>query len=256
MKAFAKLDGVKFFVGAAALATLVACGGGGGGSDGGGTGAGSGTTVTGTVAKGAILAGATVDMVCANRDRIFGVTGITGAYTAQAQVAYPCIGTATKDNLSYRGVLLSGAVANFTPMTDMLVEVILAASASGGASLSVAQFLETVRNDATFAKSVSASADAYRATVLNVVKAQLIAGGKTEAEADSIIAPARAAPFDATSFSFGSDLDKVLDNTASVLQTPTGAVKPAVLNDSKAAGDALPLPTSGGTGATGGSGNS
>ncbi|MBS0343447.1 MAG: hypothetical protein JSS56_23330 [Proteobacteria bacterium] len=253
MQAFAKLDGVKFFIGAAALATLVACGGGG---DGGSTGAGQGTTVTGTAAKGAMLAGASVDMLCANRGVISGSTGLNGAYSAQGQVAYPCIGTATKDGLTYRGVLLSGTVANFTPMTDMLAEVILAAAAGGDVSLTTAQFLEQVRNDPTFAKNVSASADTYRATVLSVVKAQLIAGGKTEAEAEAIIAPARAAPFDATTFSFGSDLDKVLDNSASVLQGPGGAVRPSVLSATKTAGDALPLPGSSATGATGGSGNS
>lgn len=255
MKAFAKLDGVKFFVCAAALASLAACGGGGGSDASNGNGAGTNTTVTGTAAKGAMLVGANVDMTCANGSKLSGATNGNGTYSVAGQVAYPCIGTATLGSLSYRGVLLAGAVANFTPLTDVLVEVMLAASGSGSSSLTVAQFIERVRSDATFASNVSAAAGSYRSAALSAIKAQLIAGGKTEAEADEVLAAASASAFDSSTFTLGSALDKVLDNSAAILQDSNGAVKTAVLTAAKSTGDALPLPAGTATGATGGSSN-
>ena len=250
MKNFANLDGIKFFACAVALASLAACGGGG---DGGGSGAGAGATVSGTAAKGAMLVGATVEMTCANGATLSGTTNGTGAYSAQGNVAHPCIGTATLGSVKYRGVLLSNGTANFTPLTDMLVEVVLAAAGSGTGSLTVAQFIERVRSDATFAKNVANSGNSYRTAVLDAIKAQLIAGGKTAAEADAILAAARASAFDATTFALGSDLDKVLDNSAALLQDSNGNVKATVLAVAKSAGDSLPLPGAAPTGATGGS---
>lgn len=250
MKNFAKLDGVKFFACAVALASLAACGGGGGDS---GNGAGTGTTVSGTAAKGAMLAGATVEMTCANGAKLNGATNSNGVYSVSGEVAYPCIGSATLGSVKYRGVLLSGGVANFTPLTDMLVEVVLAAAGSGNSSLTLAQFIERVRSDATFAKNVVSAGNSYRTTVLDAIKAQLIAGGKTEAQADAILAAARSAAFDATTFALGSDLDKVLDNSAALLQDSNGNVKAAIVAAVKALGDSLPLPPSAPTGATGGS---
>lgn len=254
MKAFAKLDGVKFFVCAAALASLAACGG-GGGSDSDGNGAGTSTTVTGTAAKGAMLVGANIELTCANGAKLTAVTGGNGAYSAAGQVAYPCIGSASLGGVAYRGVLMSGAVANFTPLTDVMTEVTLAASGSGASSLSIAQFIERTRADATFAKNVAAAAASYRAAALDAIASRLLAASKLQAEIDRILAAARATPFDSTVFALGSDLDKVLDSTASTLQNPDGSVKTDVLNAAKAAGDALPLPGGAATGATGGSGN-
>ncbi|MDB5732870.1 MAG: hypothetical protein JWQ03_2765, partial [Variovorax sp.] len=57
--------------------------------------------------------------------------------------------------------------------------------------------------------------------------------------------------FDSTTFAVGSDLDKVLDATAAVLQDSNGAVKAAVKAVVKALGTALPTPASGATGASG-----
>ncbi|MDM0103703.1 hypothetical protein QTH97_02075 [Variovorax sp. J22R24] len=261
MKRIMKLDGAKFFVYAVALASLAACGGGGGGGgsfpQSGGNGAGTSIQVTGTGAKGAALAGATVALTCANVATLAATTNGNGAYTTnQAALTYPCIGTAKSGAISYRGILFSGSVVNFTPLTDTMTEVVLAASVSGNGSLSVEQFISKIAADATFANNVSsASAVAtYRAAALDVVKAQLVASGKSDADAEAILSAARSQNFDSATFAIGSDLDKVLDNTASVMQEADGSVKAAVLAAAKAKGDALPVPGSGATGGTGATG--
>jgi len=257
MKNLAKPIGVKLLACAVALASLAACGGGGGAGGGflplpSGSG---GTTVTGTAGGPPMLVGAAVSMTCANGATLTGATtGLGGYITNAAVLAYPCVGTATLGALSYRGALFAGTVANFTPMTDMMVEVMLAASATGAASMAMGEFLAKIGKDGTFASNVAAAAPSYRATVLDVMKAQLMANGKTEAEADAILQPARTRNFDAQSFVIGSDLDKVLGNSAAVLQNTDGSVKASVLTSVKAAGDALPLPASGATGGTGTSG--
>lgn len=227
---------------------LTACGG--GGDDG----AGSNTqTVTGTAARGAALSGATVSMTCANNAVLTGVTNATGAYSASATtIVYPCIGTAVAAGGSpvYRSILFSGAVTNFTPLTDMLVQAVLAAAVAGPNSLSAADFLAKVAGDTTFAASVSspASVATYRAAVLSNIRTAL-AATKTPAQIDAIIATA--ATFDTTLFVPGSALDQVLDSTAAVLQNADGTVNAAVLAAVKASGDTLSAPVSKATGATG-----
>ncbi|RZL89517.1 MAG: hypothetical protein EOP82_19340 [Variovorax sp.] len=202
-----------------------------------------------------MLVGAAVKLTCANGTTLTGSTNGNGAYTTnQAGIAYPCVGTATSGAITYRGILFSGSTTNFTPLTEMLVQVVLAASASGNATLTQDQFLAKASADGTFAANVTSATaiTAYRNAVLDVAKAQLIEGGKTAAEADAILASA--ANFDSVAFALGSPLDKVLDNTASVLQNADGTVKSDVLADAQAAGNLLPTPTSGATGATGASG--
>ncbi|WP_286598925.1 hypothetical protein [Variovorax sp. J22P240] len=262
MKRIMTLDGAKFFACAVALASLAACGGGGGGGggflpSGGGNGAGTAIQVTGTGAKGAALVGATVALTCANGATLAGTTNGNGAYTTnQVALTYPCIGTAKSGAISYRSVLFSGSVVNFTPLTDTMTEIVLAASISGGASLSMEQFISKIAADAAFATNVTSASTvaSYRAATLDVVKAQLVASGKSEAEADAILSAARSQGFDSTTFTVGSELDKVLDNTASVMQEADGSVKAGVLAAAEAKGDALPVPGSGATGGTGATG--
>ena len=235
--------------------SLAACGGGGssGDSTANPNAGGPPQTVSGTVAKGAALAGANVNLTCANGAVLGGTTSATGGYTtASASIAYPCIGTAVGagGSPSYRGVMFSGGVANFSPLTDMLVQTVLAAAAPGSASLTLTEFVAKMSTDATFSTNVSAPANvtAYRTVVLNTITKELSAT-KTPAEITLILAAA--ATFDATPFVVGSPLDKVLDNTASVLQNPDGSTKTTILDSVKVAADVLPVPPSKGTGATG-----
>ncbi|WP_213956034.1 hypothetical protein [Variovorax sp. dw_954] len=244
-----------------ALASLAACGGGGGGGGGGflpitggGNGAGTGTEVSGTAARGAMLVGATVSMTCANGATVAGSTNGLGVFTTnKVALTYPCVGKATLGNLSYRGVLFSGSVANFTPLTDMLVEAMLAASAAGGASMTMDEFLAKIKKDGTFADSVVAMAGKFRTAVLDALKALLLANGRTEDEVNAILAAVRGQNFDAVIFGLGSDLDKCLDNVGSLIENADGSVKAAILAAVKALGDLLPLPSSGATGSTGAS---
>ena len=215
------------------ILSLAACGG--------GSGDGSSQTVSGTAAKGAALAGATVNMTCANGAILPGLTSSTGEYTTySSSISYPCIGTAVAagGSPSYRGVLFSGNVANFSPLTDMLVEAVLAASAPGSASLSMAEFVTKMSTDAIFSTNVSSAANAaaYRGVVLNVIANELSAT-KTPAEIAKILATA--ATFDSTYFVVGDPLDKVLDDLATILQNVDGSVKASILAKVKFNADAL-----------------
>ena len=256
MKIFSKYRAAFSVASIGAILSLAACGGGGDSSGDGAANPNAGgppQAVSGTVAKGAALAGAAVSMTCANGAVLGGTTSATGGYTtASVSIAYPCIGTAVGagGSPSYRGVMFSGGVANFSPLTEMLVQTVLAASASGTASLTLAEFVTKMSTDATFSTNVSAPANvtAYRTVVLNTVTKELSAT-KTPAEITLILAAA--STFDATPFVIGSPLDKVLDNTASVLQNTDGSIKTTILASVKVAADVLPVPPSKATGAAG-----
>ncbi|HYP86224.1 hypothetical protein [Variovorax sp.] len=248
---FAKLGGLKLVIGTVALAALAACGG-GGGSDDNSTGAGAQVVITGTAAKGAMLPSASIQLTCANGTNLSATTGADGQYTTAGQIAYPCIGSATQGNLVYRGILFSGDVANFTPLTDMLVEGVFAASAPGNESLTRAQFIDKLK-DATFARNLASSADLYRDVVRNQIM-RLLALRLQPESLEPIFAPIRQ-NFDAIRFRLGSDLDKLLDNTAQDVQNADGSVKFEVLADVKTEADKLPVPGASATGATGGSGS-
>ena len=258
MNIFSKYRAAASVASIGVILTLAACGGGGGGGGSADSTAnpnvgGPPQTVSGTVAKGAALAGAAVSMTCANGAVLGGTTSATGGYTTAAvSIAYPCIGTAIAagGSPSYRGVMFSGGVANFSPLTDMLVQTVLAASATGSASLSLAEFVAKMSTDATFSTNVSAPANvtALRTVVLDTIRKELSAT-KTPAEITLILAAA--ATFDATPFVVGSPLDMVLDNTAAVLQNADGSLKTAILATVKIAADVLPVPPSRATGATG-----
>ncbi|MDM0110721.1 hypothetical protein QTI66_01095 [Variovorax sp. J22R133] len=261
MKKLVNVNGIKFLACAVALASMAACGGGGGGNgggsgDNGGNGAGANVTVSGTAAKGAALVGASVSMECANHAKLTGTTDGNGRYNATGNVVYPCVGTATLGAAKYRGVLFKGTSANFTPLTDALVEVMLAAAGTGTGSMTIDQFLAKAGADATFAANVSSEAtiESYRDAVVEVIKAQLIAGGMTEDQANAVLAAADSLNFESATFAIGSDLDKVLDKTADVMQNADGSVKAGVLADAKTEGNTLPVPGSGATGATGAGG--
>ncbi len=255
MSKFLGSKALRAVVSASMLAVLAACGGGGGDGDGVGT----NVTVSGTAATGKALGpSAAVRLTCANGAVLNGSTDAGGKYTTlETSIAYPCIGAATLGSISYRGVLAKGTSANFTPLTDMMVEVMLAASASGSSTLTLAQFIAKIQSDPVFAASVSsdASMTGYRTAAVAVARAALIAAGNTPAEADAILAAASAVNYEAIGFVVGSALDQVLDNTASVLLT-NGVVKASVLTSAKTAGDALPTPSASGTGGTGGTGGS
>ena len=224
----------------------------GGSDNAGGSGTGVGIAVNGTVARGAAISNATIRLSCANGAELTGASAADGTFTTnRAAVVYPCIGTATAGNLTYRGVLFTNSTANFTPLTDLLVQTVLAASVSGTASLTLQEFITKIRTDSTFAANVSTTTIVarFRTTVLNVIKSQLIASGKTEAEASAILAAA--GNFEGQSFIIGSDLDKVLDNLATTIQNSDGSLRSVILALIKAAGDLLAPPASGGgTGGT------
>jgi len=254
-------NGVKFFFGAVALAALAACGGGGGsdsgsngggGNGGGGNGAGAQVTVSGTAAKGAALPSAAIQLSCANGASLSATTGADGSYSTSGNVAYPCIGTATQGNLIFRGVLFSGNVANFTPLTDMLAETVFAAAASGNKSLTRDELLAKLK-DTTFAQNVVNAADSYRRLVIEQLKTLLLLRMTMDQINAQFGVLNSSINFDAATFSIGSPLDKVLDNSAQDIQNADGSVKKDVLEDVKSAADVLPAPAGSPTGATGGS---
>lgn len=254
MKHSLKLPTTLLVASAAVALGLAGCGGGGGDAGGSGSGnAGVTVAVNGTVARGAMLAGAAVNMTCANSVKLSGATTANGTFAISSSlVAYPCIGTAVAGAITYRGVLSAGAVMNFTPLTDLLVQAMLAAAGSGTASLTIEQFVARITTDATFASSVSSPANtaSYRKAVLDTVRTELIASGKTDAEVTTILAAA--ATFESTVFGAGSALDQTLDDTGSALLNTDGMVRSAVHSGVKAAADLLPAPAAGATGATGG----
>jgi hypothetical protein len=232
----------------AATGLLAACGG----SDNDGPPAAS---ISGMAAVGAPLAGAQIALTCADGTTLTATTRADGSYTTNvASFRLPCIGQATKAPVTYRGLLFSGVTANFTPLTDILAEVVLAAAAPGSRSLTITEFLAKIRNDATFAANVSSPTvvDGYRGAVVEVVRERLIAAGLDPKLADILLtSDFESAPFLAN----GTDpLDKVLDDIAPVLQGPDGNVLSDVKTDAKLDGDALPTPPSTATGGTGGVG--
>ncbi|MCJ0764337.1 hypothetical protein [Variovorax terrae] len=236
--------GLKFAAAAAIAASLAACGGGSADLS-------RVVSVSGTAASGKALGGATVSMTCANGLGLSGKTGADGTFTiAPGTVVYPCAGTATMGATSYRGILFSGAVANFTPLTDLLVTSVLASS--GLASIDA--FVAKTRTDAAFATNVSqpATVATYRAAVVTVVRNQLIAAGNTPAQADATLSALNGTSFESVVFAAnGTGLDKVLDMTGPVLQNSDGTVKTAVTNAAITEGKKIPAPGTGTTGASG-----
>lgn len=237
---------VSLGVAIAALTGLTACGG---GSD-----SPPPAEVTGTAAVGAPLAGATVVMTCADGRTITAASNAAGVYAIPAgSFRLPCIGQATKTPTALRGVLFSGTVANFTPLTDMLVEVMLAAAAPGDPSMTLTEFIARIRTDATFAANVSSPAAVarYRNATVEVVRERLRAAGLSQALLGAMLN----ANFESALFSANPNdpLDKLLENLKIVLQDPNGNVLAAVLTAAAAAGDLLPPPavTPTGTGSTG-----
>ena len=114
-----------------AAVTLAGCGGGGGG----GTSSTSSipststttaptsptTALTGTVAKGAALAGATVTLVDATGKSISTTTAADGTYTLDVTgMTAPFIITATDGTNTLHSVALAAGVANVTPVTEVI----------------------------------------------------------------------------------------------------------------------------------------
>lgn len=229
--------GLKVAASAVVAAALVACGGGGGGGP-----YAANTTISGTVASGKGLSGASVTMLCANGTTLTGTTGSDGSYTSAptTPLSYPCMGTAkAPSGTTYRGVLFSGSVVNFTPLTDMMVAAVL--SSSGMTTTD--QFVSKIRSDATYATNVSqpTQVQAYRTAVVNSL--QSLGVDTTALNGVSF----ESAPFKAD----GTGVDGLLDKSAPVLQTSTGAVSANATTAATTAGKTVPNPS---TGATGGAG--
>ena len=127
---------------------------------------------------------------------------------------------------------------DFTPLTDILVEVMLAAAAPGDASMTMTEFLAKIRSDATFAAGVSSqsSVSSYRNAVAELVRERVRAAGGNPA----LLGAALHANFESAIFSAnGTDPhDKLLDDLQSVLLDPNGNVLSAVISQAKTNGDA------------------
>ncbi len=122
----------KLMVSGLMVAALVACGGGGGG-----TSAPTPTptptptnlTITGTVAKGAVLANAAVVAKCADALTYTTVSSATGTYSlAVPASAVPCLIQATgQDGTTWRSIGMGAGNASITPLTEMVVAKLLKA---------------------------------------------------------------------------------------------------------------------------------
>ena len=232
------------------LAVLAACGG--GGSDGDGSVL---VSVKGTAATGAPLPGAAIQLTCANGTVLSGTSQSDGSYAmGTAYIKYPCMGSATLGAIKYRGVLLQGTVANFTPLTEILTEVILAASVSGSAALTLDQFVAKIRSDSTFAQSVIVNAQAYRDAVITVVQTQLKAEGLTDAQITTTLAAIASGNVDSAAFVVGDAIDKVLDAIAGAVLDASKNVDLTTQTIAKSEGDKKPTPSSSATGGSGSGG--
>ncbi|MFN7834409.1 MAG: hypothetical protein ACK5NY_01245 [Burkholderiaceae bacterium] len=218
---------------AGASAVLVACGTGS---------SSSGISAAGTAAQGKPIAGASIALTCANGASLTAVTDSNGKYfTAPAVVAYPCVGTARQGSLSYRTILFSGNIANFTPLTELLVTVVL--TASGDADLS--GFLTKVQTP-SYAVSVINFASSYRSAVITALKNI----GVTDAQLSALSSNFESVSFNAD----GTGDDKVLDDTKSKIQNSDGSVNTTARDQAIVQGQKAPKPSA--TGASGSTGSS
>jgi hypothetical protein len=215
---------------ASASVMLAACGGGGGGS--------SGDVISGTAASGAALVGGTVSLTCANGAKLSGSTDASGKYsTGSATLAYPCVGTVTKGSLSYRTILFSGTVANFTPITELLVTVVLAAAGESSVDSLISRAANSV-----FAQSITGSVQVYRNATVNALK---------NLGVDTTLLTTTFTNFESVVFNADrTGFDKLLEDSKAVVQNDDGSVKSTVTDEAKKEGAKLPKPT-GASGASG-----
>jgi hypothetical protein len=198
----------------AGLLTLGACGG-GGGSSGGGGGGGSTTTLTlsGTAAKGAALASATVTAKCDGGTGT-ATTGADGTYTiALTSGTLPCVlkvsDTSVTPAVDYYSVAVGSgttttATANITPVTQLVVATLLG------------------NDPASFYANFVASSDASKLTpsAVDAAKTAVV----TQLQAAGVTIPPDAGDFltgtlVAGTGTAGNSADAVLENLATTLAT-------------------------------------
>ena len=252
---------LALWAGAVALTALTACGGGGGGGTGGACGGatpipGTPTTFSGTVARGAPLVGATVIISAANGQTISAVTNAQGAYTTGNLVTtFPVVAVASQGGITLRSIGFGGGSVNATPLTELLTAAVLAASSTSSTPLTLSQFAAKVATDSTFAANVSspAAVATYRTAVIAVVTNAINNNPALSAEAKAAaLAGFQAATtgnFESAPFVIGDAADRALDAIGPTILSADGNVKAEVVAQAVAAGNALPTPPSGGTGA-------
>ncbi|WP_298211756.1 hypothetical protein [Acidovorax sp.] len=110
----------------AATAALVACGGGDGDGSGGSTPAPAATSLAGTAAVGAPIAGGTVQVRCAGGNVLESTTNASGTWKVDTTgQTLPCAVRVTGGSLAagqaYHSIALSFDTLNITPLTDLIV---------------------------------------------------------------------------------------------------------------------------------------
>lgn len=243
------LKKITFWLGSAAAVSLLAACGGGGGSDA------QITQINGTAARGAPLVGAVISLQCAYGGASNVLSDASGSFSIEAvNLAYPCIGQATLGSITYRGALFEGGRFNITPMTELLVKVIetnVQQASGGGAGT---DFMAALRANSGLAQSVVTKANEYREATVELVRTQLIAVlGEAEAQA---IVNSFGSSFDSVAFTADpgtSPYDAALEQlTVAGVVSASGAISASVIEAAEQAGEELPAPTPGGTGAAGG----
>ena len=204
-----------------------------------------GAVLSGTVATGAALAGATVTVVCnaisgGGTVTTTGTTDANGNYTITAANGKPaCLLTASKTTGSVtttlNSIALAEGVTNINPVTNMVVDGLLVGkSAANGLQLITAQYAPTA-GDVVAAQTAT----------ISVLNTALAAAGKPQITTGTNLLGG--------AFTVGSAADVALDNLVVVnAVTPTGtataATKQAVNNAVDQVVAVNPGTPSGGTG--------
>lgn len=207
---------------ALASAVLAACGGGGDGSSGSTSNTGSGgsnppaptvvtTSISGTAATGAALAGATVEAKCATGGGS-ATTAADGTFTIKIDNATrPCVLSVTSGGTTLHSVVEAGTgtsvVANVTPLT----ELVTAALAQGDTTAFFTNFDKTAQDKLT--NTALASANSQVSLSLSGV----VNLGSVDPVKDALVAANGGKP--------GNALDQLLDQLAARLGTSKATLK-------------------------------
>ena len=199
----------------------------------------SASTVSGTAATGAAIAGGSVSMSC-----VSGVTGIAttaadGGYSLSASgFTFPCVVRVTYGTEKLHSFISAAGTANITPVTELLV-----ANLTGGSALDAFD-----KFDGTKAKALTA---AQVTAAIAAVKAYLVTLGVSVIDfpADPIGVKFVARVGTAE----GDKVDKVLDDLQARLQVASKKLSDAVadINKSTSSSPASSTAAAGGVGCTG-----
>ncbi|MGF6773716.1 hypothetical protein P3T18_006230 [Paraburkholderia sp. GAS199] len=233
----AKLRTLQFGTVVLATSALVACGGGGSGSA-------PGATVSGTAAKGAALANASVTLTCKNGAGS-ATADANGAYKATFQFDGPCAITASGGGVTVHSFAAGAGTYNVTPLTELLLSYL-----AGQLGTTVSGLLSGISSNPNYQNALASStvvANAQAAVVTLIQKTYGITLSSSS--------------FLTVSFTPGTagadaDLETLL---AAGAITSDGQPAPALAAAALAAGAASPISSgsngsTGGTGGTGGSG--